>query len=70
MVRPARATGRSPQVLAAARRDGYQGYLSLEPHLAIAGKAGGFSGAALFGTAAERSAPILATVLDAEPTAS
>jgi sugar phosphate isomerase/epimerase len=44
--------GQIPQLLAAALRDGYQGYLSLEPHLAIAGKAGGFSGAALFGTAA------------------
>ena len=46
-------------LLAAARRDGYQGYLSLEPHLAVAGKAGGFSGAALFGTAASALRAIL-----------
>ena len=54
--------GQIPQVLAAARRDGYQGYLSLEPHLAIAGKAGGFSGAALFGTAATALRAILANL--------
>jgi sugar phosphate isomerase/epimerase len=52
--------GQIPELLAAARRDGYQGYLSLEPHLAIAGKAGGFSGADLFGTAAEALRTILA----------
>ncbi len=61
--------GQIPAVLAAARRDGYHGYLSLEPHLAMAGKAGGFSGAALFGTAAEALRAILAA-LDAGPTAS
>lgn len=44
--------GQIPALLAAVARDGYRGYLSLEPHLAVAGKAGGFSGAALFGTAA------------------
>ena len=58
--------GQLPEVLAAAHRDGYQGYLSLEPHLAVAGKAGGFSGAALFGTAAEALRKILAG-LDAQP---
>jgi hypothetical protein len=47
-------------VLAAARRAGYQGYLSLEPHLAIAGRAGGFSGADLFRTAADALRGILA----------
>jgi sugar phosphate isomerase/epimerase len=52
--------GQIPQVLAAARADGYQGYLSLEPHLAMAGRAGGFSGAALFGTAARALRTILA----------
>jgi sugar phosphate isomerase/epimerase len=54
--------GQIPELLAAARRDGYQGYLSLEPHLAVAGKAGGFSGAGLFGTAAEALRAILATL--------
>lgn len=58
--------GQLPEVLAAALRDGYQGYLSLEPHLEVAGKAGGFSGAALFGTAAEALRGILAG-LDAQP---
>jgi sugar phosphate isomerase/epimerase len=52
--------GQIPELLAAARRDGYQGYLSLEPHLAIAGRAGGFSGADLFGTAARALQTILA----------
>jgi sugar phosphate isomerase/epimerase len=52
--------GQIPQVLAAARRAGYQGYLSLEPHLAIAGRAGGFSGADLFRTAADALRGILA----------
>ena len=44
--------GQIPEVLAALVRDGYRGYLSLEPHLALAGKAGGFSGPELFGQAA------------------
>jgi len=52
--------GQIALVLAAARADGYQGYLSLEPHLAVAGRAGGFSGAGLFGTAAEALRAILA----------
>ena len=52
--------GQIPQVLAAALADGYQGYLSLEPHLAIAGRAGGFSGKELFATAAQALRTILA----------
>jgi sugar phosphate isomerase/epimerase len=52
--------GQIAAVLDAARRDGYRGYLSLEPHLAVAGKAGGFSGAELFGTAAKAIRSILA----------
>jgi sugar phosphate isomerase/epimerase len=52
--------GQIPEVLAAALRDGYHGFLSLEPHLAIAGRAGGFSGADLFGTAAQALRAILA----------
>ena len=54
--------GQIPEVLAAALRDGYEGYLSLEPHLATAGKAGGFSGADLFGTAATALRGILAEI--------
>jgi sugar phosphate isomerase/epimerase len=32
------------QTLAALRDDGFAGYVSLEPHLATAGRFGGFSG--------------------------
>lgn len=32
-------------------RDGFDGFFSLEPHLAMAGRAGGFSGPELFGVA-------------------
>jgi sugar phosphate isomerase/epimerase len=60
--------GQIRQVLEAARADGYQGYLSLEPHLAVAGRAGGFSGAALFGTAAEALRTILADLNVTEAT--
>jgi sugar phosphate isomerase/epimerase len=52
--------GQIRRVLCAAKEDGYQGYLSLEPHLAVAGRAGGFSGAMLFGTAADALRTILA----------
>lgn len=54
--------GQVSQLLAAALSDGYRGYLSLEPHLAIAGKAGGFSGAGLFGEAARALQSILAAL--------
>ena len=36
--------GRWPDLLRRLRADGYDGFLSLEPHLALAGRAGGFSG--------------------------
>lgn len=36
--------GQVPELLDALREAGYQGFLSLEPHLAKAGRAGGFSG--------------------------
>ena len=32
------------QLLSTLRESGYQGFLSLEPHLAVAGHAGGFTG--------------------------
>lgn len=54
--------GQIEDLLRLALTDGYQGYLSLEPHLAVAGKAGGFSGAGLFGVAARALNAILATV--------
>ncbi|MCC7370121.1 MAG: sugar phosphate isomerase/epimerase [Chloroflexi bacterium] len=44
--------GQIRELLRLALTDGYTGYLSLEPHLAVAGKAGGFSGPELFGVAA------------------
>lgn len=44
--------GQLPELLAAAQRDGYQGFLALEPHLALAGRAGGFSGPERFAEAA------------------
>lgn len=54
--------GEIPELLAAAHRDGYQGYLSLEPHLAQAGRAGGFSGPSEFRRAAEALRGILADI--------
>ncbi|KAB8144305.1 sugar phosphate isomerase/epimerase [Chloroflexia bacterium SDU3-3] len=36
--------GELPQLLATLRERGYQGYLTLEPHLQFAGPSGGFSG--------------------------
>ncbi len=43
--------GESVETLRALRADGFDGFFSLEPHLAHAGPAGGFSGADLFATA-------------------
>lgn len=40
--------GRWPDLLRRLRDDGYDGFLSLEPHLAAAGQFSGFSGSALF----------------------
>ena len=51
-----------PELLGALRRDGYRGFLSLEPHLAEAGKFGGFSGPDRFADAARALAGILAVV--------
>lgn len=36
--------GQVPELLSALRDDGYRGFLALEPHLAVAGHSGGFSG--------------------------
>ena len=52
VVVPGEGDGQIPEILSALVRDGYRGYLSLEPHLAQAGKLGGFSGPELFGQAA------------------
>jgi sugar phosphate isomerase/epimerase len=40
--------GQVRETLAALRDSGFDGYLSLEPHLATAGSFGGFSGPDLF----------------------
>ena len=37
--------GQIPELLANLRDAGYRGFLALEPHLKVAGKRGGFSGA-------------------------
>jgi sugar phosphate isomerase/epimerase len=43
--------GELRETLAALRADGFDGFFSLEPHLAMAGPTGGFSGADLFRSA-------------------
>jgi sugar phosphate isomerase/epimerase len=48
--------------LTALRDDGYHGFASLEPHLAIEEQFGGFSGPAEFGRAARAFAALLATI--------
>lgn len=45
--------GQVRETLAALRADGFDGFFSLEPHLAIAGGFGGFSGPAAFRRAAD-----------------
>jgi sugar phosphate isomerase/epimerase len=43
--------GEMRQTIQALHQDGFDGFFSLEPHLAAAGEMGGFSGPELFGTA-------------------
>lgn len=52
--------GEVRETLAALRDSGYEGYLSLEPHLAETGRFGGFSGPAGFGRAARALRELLA----------
>jgi sugar phosphate isomerase/epimerase len=52
--------GQIRELMAALRATGYGGFLSLEPHLKVAGRASGFSGPELFGTAVKA----LRTILD------
>jgi sugar phosphate isomerase/epimerase len=54
--------GQIPELLADLRRDGYRGYLALEPHLAQAGKQGGFSGPDEFARAARALRGLLASL--------
>jgi sugar phosphate isomerase/epimerase len=51
--------GQVRETVAALRADGFDGFFSLEPHLASGGGFGGFSGPALFGQAAEAFAGLL-----------
>jgi len=48
-----RGDGQVPELLARLHSAGYHGFLALEPHLAIAGHSGGFSGAAGMACAVE-----------------
>lgn len=43
--------GEIPETIRTLRNDGFDGFFSMEPHLAHAGASGGFSGAELFGVA-------------------
>jgi 3-dehydroshikimate dehydratase len=43
--------GQIREIMAAAKESGYDGYLSLEPHLKVAGHSSGFTGPELFATA-------------------
>ena len=58
----ARATARCAETLGALRDSGFSGYLSLEPHLALARQFGGFSGAAGFRRAAAALKSLLAAL--------
>jgi sugar phosphate isomerase/epimerase len=51
--------GEVEQTVRALLADGYEGFASMEPHLAAAGSFGGFSGAELFGTATRAFTQIL-----------
>lgn len=51
--------GEVEQTLAAFAKDGFEGFVSLEPHLSSAGRLGGFSGPAAFGVAARALTSIL-----------
>jgi sugar phosphate isomerase/epimerase len=51
--------GEVEQTVRALLADGYDGFASMEPHLAAAGSFGGFSGADLFGTATRAFTQIL-----------
>ncbi len=51
--------GQIRELMAAARSMGYDGFLSLEPHLKVAGHSSGFTGPELFATAAKALCKIL-----------
>jgi len=51
--------GQIPELMAACKKTGYDGFLSLEPHLQVAGHSSGFTGPELFGTAVKALCAIL-----------
>lgn len=53
--------GEIPETVRALRDDGFDGFFSMEPHLAHAGAGGGFSGAELFGKATTAFTDLLKT---------
>lgn len=61
--------GRIPETLAALAARGFEGYLSLEPHLQVAGEAGGFSDEEGFRTATRALRDALESVDEAPPAA-
>ena len=68
-MRPAgEGDGRIPETLEALAARGFEGYLSLEPHLQVAGEAGGFSDEEGFRTATRALKDVLESV-DEEPPA-
>ena len=68
-MRPAgEGDGRIPETLGALAARGFEGYLSLEPHLQVAGEAGGFSDEEGFRTATRALTDVLESV-DEEPPA-
>jgi sugar phosphate isomerase/epimerase len=68
-MRPAgEGDGRIPEMLEALAARGFEGYLSLEPHLQVAGEAGGFSDEEGFRTATRALTDVLESV-DEEPPA-
>jgi sugar phosphate isomerase/epimerase len=60
VVPPGQGDGQVRETLADLRDSGFEGYLSLEPHLAMAGRYGGFSGADGFRLAARSLKDLLA----------
>ncbi len=60
MVPAGQGDGQVRETLAELRDSGFHGYLSLEPHLAVAGRLGGFSGSDGFRLAARSLKDLLA----------
>jgi sugar phosphate isomerase/epimerase len=57
-----KGNGRIPEILKDAKASGFRGYLTLEPHLKVAGQSQGYSGPEMFATAAEALKSVLAGI--------